>query len=59
MDYSQFLKYQQCMPENVITQLRYSRGENVSQRLYRSKPIFKYRGYKNDTNCHQHAGIRK
>lgn len=22
------------MPENVITQLRYSRGENVSQRLY-------------------------
>lgn len=34
MDYSQFLKYQQCMPENVITQLRYSRGENVSQRLY-------------------------
>lgn len=47
------------MPENVITQLRYSRGENVSQRPYRSKPIFKYRGYKNNTNCHQHAGIRK
>lgn len=30
-----------------------------SNTSYRSKPVFKYRGYKNDTNCHQDAGIRK
>lgn len=27
--------------------------------LHAGKPIFKYRGYKDDTNCHPHAGIRK